>query len=52
LRNSETSTQTGVTPRSRTWASRRSETPAGITRFDGGRFQQERFRLGGVPLVE
>jgi integrase len=32
LRNSETSTVSGVTPRSRTWVSRRSETPAGITR--------------------
>ncbi len=32
LRNSETSIGSGVTPRSRTWESRRSERPAGITR--------------------
>jgi integrase len=31
LRNSETSTVTGVTPRSRIWPSRWSETPAGIS---------------------
>jgi integrase len=34
LRNSETSTVIGVVPRSRTWARRWSETPAGITRCD------------------
>ncbi len=34
LRNSETSATRGVTPRSRTWESRRSETPPGRTRKD------------------
>src|SRR5271157_300411 len=34
FRNSETFTTTGVTPRSRTRARRRSDTPAGITRND------------------
>jgi len=34
LRNSETSTVTGVTPRSRIWPVSRSETPAGMKRKD------------------
>jgi len=34
FRNSETSTVIGVTPRSRTWASRRSEMPSGSNRMN------------------
>ncbi len=42
LRNSETSTVIGVVPRSRIWARRRSEIPAGITSSDSPAWVREK----------